>query len=390
MRVLVVTDWPAVEGGAEIQVERLVTELRAAGDEVVLLTSDRGRGVDVGDVSVRSFDAVPAAAVTQVVNPFASLAVRRVVSSFRPDVAFVSLFELYLSSSAVAGLGAVPYLLDVVWYKLVCPTGHKLLPSGELCGHPMGRVCREQGCLGHVEAVRSRVRYARLRRVVASASGVVTCSAWLVDQLARDGITATHVPMPVDRPSAEFARRPADRPLFVVAGRLSREKGLDTLLDALELLDRRGVRPTLRVVGEGPLGEMLVQRAAGTRTQIDWVGRVPHDEVERHFADAWAVVAPSRWAEPFGLTAAEAIIRGVPVVASATGGYAETVVDGVTGLLFPNGDAAALADRLEAVATRAAFPALAVPTEASAVLAEKHAPAAYLRTIRRLLEAKQR
>ena len=50
-----------------------------------------------------------------------------------------------------------------------------------------------------------------------------------------------------------------------------------------------------------------------------------------------ALVALSLWAEPFGIVAVEAICRGVPVVASAPGGLAETVVHGISGLTFPAG-----------------------------------------------------
>lgn len=68
-------------------------------------------------------------------------------------------------------------------------------------------------------------------------------------------------------------------------------------------------------------------------------------------------------AEPFGLVAAEAIVRGVPVVASLHGGLAEIVEPGRTGLLFPNGDEAELARCLEAVGSGNAFGDGSLPEE---------------------------
>ena len=55
---------------------------------------------------------------------------------------------------------------------------------------------------------------------------------------------------------------------------------------------------------------------------------------------------PSRWAEPFGLVAAEAMMRGTAVIVSDTGGLAELVQDGDTAFLVPPGDSEALATRL--------------------------------------------
>jgi glycosyltransferase involved in cell wall biosynthesis len=75
------------------------------------------------------------------------------------------------------------------------------------------------------------------------------------------------------------------------------------------------------------------------------------------------LVAPSLWAEPFGLVALEAIVRGIPVIASAQGGFADTVEHGITGLLFQNGNEDELYQRLSVIAHRQAFPHLQLPEE---------------------------
>jgi glycosyltransferase involved in cell wall biosynthesis len=74
----------------------------------------------------------------------------------------------------------------------------------------------------------------------------------------------------------------------------------------------------------------------------DW----PNRAVRAAWRRAIAGVVPSAWQEPFGIVALEAMDAGVPVVASATGGLAEVVDDGETGLLVPPGDAGALADAI--------------------------------------------
>ena len=71
------------------------------------------------------------------------------------------------------------------------------------------------------------------------------------------------------------------------------------------------------------------------------------------------------WAEPLGLVGPEAVIRSVPVIASSTGGFAETIEDAVSGLLVPNGDELALHRALERVATGTAFPSHLLDPESS-------------------------
>ena len=79
-------------------------------------------------------------------------------------------------------------------------------------------------------------------------------------------------------------------------------------------------------------------------------------EINQELSHAWALVAPSRWPEPFGLVALEAMFRGVPAVVPALGGLAETVEHGVTGLVFPADDVRALSEQLVNLATGRYFP----------------------------------
>jgi len=119
----------------------------------------------------------------------------------------------------------------------------------------------------------------------------------------------------------------------------------------------------LRIAGRGPERDKLVSLASqvGISDAVSFLGWLQRAEVEAELSRAWALVAPSLWAEPLGLIALEAIIRGVPVIATSTGGFSETVVEGVSGLLVPNGNYRMLADRMAMVASRRAFSDQRVP-----------------------------
>jgi glycosyltransferase involved in cell wall biosynthesis len=130
------------------------------------------------------------------------------------------------------------------------------------------------------------------------------------------------------------------------------------LLHAFARAGAAAPRARLRIVGRGSEAEglRLLVRDLGLEGAVTFRGWVAPGEVEHELADAWALVVPSLWAEPLGLVALEALVRGVPVIASADGGLGEVLADPARGLLFPNGDTAALAGRLEEVASGRAFP----------------------------------
>jgi 1,4-alpha-glucan branching enzyme len=160
-------------------------------------------------------------------------------------------------------------------------------------------------------------------------------------------------------------------------------KGLGTLLGAFARLLRVHPGARLRICGGGierdavaaRIRELGIEDAVTLRAmRWDWTG-----ELE----DAWALVAPSLYREPLGLVAVEAVVRDVPVVASADGGFAESIEPGRSGLLFPNGDEAALAERLAAVC-EGAFPAHRPDPEARAELARRHDLGDHVRAMERI------
>jgi glycosyltransferase involved in cell wall biosynthesis len=364
MRVLLVTDWPNEGGGVETYLTLVARGLREAGDEVRLLTSSVGGGAAVADYVAFGTRNPALQSVLQIANPAASRTMHRALAEFRPDVVHVSMFEMHLSPSVLAALRGVPTVLSIAYYKPICPNGLKLLPDNSRCAVPQGTICWRGGCFGLLHWLRDRPRYARIASGIRGSAAVIACSRGLQQELAAAGIPAQWTPWPIDRPSSDFRRRPADQPLFVFSGRLSREKGVGTLVTALSHTLKAGIPARVRVIGEGPDRAALERLSVdlGVRDAVEFTGWLAADRVESRLADAWALVAPSVWAEPLGLTALEAIVRGLPVIASRTGGFSETVEEGVSGMFFPNGDAPALAGCLAAVATRRAL-AAGVPDE---------------------------
>ncbi len=145
-----------------------------------------------------------------------------------------------------------------------------------------------------------------------------------------------------------LGRRGATGPFRVAyAGRFVPEKGIDTLMEAVA---RLGSGVELWLIGDGPFRAALeaLGRELGIDARIRWIPPVPSERMPEILAQVDVLVLPSRttpvWKEQFGRVLIEAMACKVPVVGSDSGAIPEVVGD--AGLIFPEGDAIALADCL--------------------------------------------
>lgn len=129
-------------------------------------------------------------------------------------------------------------------------------------------------------------------------------------------------------------RRDKDAPVIGIVSRLSREKGIDIMLDALPKVLRSYPNAKLLIVGDGAERERLEQHSKllGVDHAVTWVGLQPKEKLEAYYRQMDVVVIPSRF-EGFGLTAIEAMGYGIPVVASDVDGLREVLGDDA-GVLF--------------------------------------------------------
>lgn len=382
-----ITDWNRGQGGAEAYMSWLRSGLRAAGDEVRLLTSGAGTAGDgTADYVAYGTGHSLAQAFLQIANPFAVQAVRGAVRSFRPDVAFINMFAHHLSPVIFHALRDIPVVLAVSDYKCICPIGSRLRPDMTICAVPAGWICHKAGCVSFPHWIRDRPRYALLKSGVARAVRVVACSEWVCTELARSGIESECVLLPVPPPGAFYLRRRSPEPRILFCGRLDIEKGVDRLLRAFAMVLPSSPNAILRVAGRGPERERLESLALelGVAASVAFIGWLEPAEVERELSSAWVLTAPSLWAEPLGLVALEAIARGVPVIASETGGFAETVEEGVSGMLVPNGDTDALARALRAIVNDEAF-AAGIPADVVDRVRDRHGMSRHVTRMREIL-----
>ena len=126
-----------------------------------------------------------------------------------------------------------------------------------------------------------------------------------------------------------FNEHPGDN--FIYVGRLSPEKGIGMLLDAFSRPELSGYK--LTIVGNGPMLPE-VEAMAARHCNIQYAGKLDLRSTYRLMAEAYYLLFPSRWHEPFGRTIVEAFACGTPVLASDAGASKELISDQTNGLLF--------------------------------------------------------
>jgi glycosyltransferase involved in cell wall biosynthesis len=162
----------------------------------------------------------------------------------------------------------------------------------------------------------------------------------------------THLPYCADDDQAAMDEATGrDEGYVLYFGRLSREKGLATLIAAMAQLPHL----ELRLVGDGSLRDDLERKTADLGlSNVRFHRHCEGGDLQRLVARARVSVLPSEWYEVFGQSIVESLLLSTPVVASRIGGIPEVMDDGEHGLLVPPGDAEALADAISWVASHRA------------------------------------
>jgi glycosyltransferase involved in cell wall biosynthesis len=211
----------------------------------------------------------------------------------------------------------------------------------------------------HGRDVSTHMRDRSYRRAVAEAlpglRHIAAVGHFQIETLKGLGLSCPASVIPCGAPLSLFAAtkapsRAPGRPLrFIAVSRLSQEKGVLQTLDAFERASATRDDLEMVFVGDGPVREELQARATASpyAARIHLLGSLPSERVAEELALAHVFVQHSRevggWIEGFGVSLTEAGARGLPLLASRTGGIVDQVEHGANGLLFGPGDVTAQA-----------------------------------------------
>lgn len=287
-------------------------------------------------------------AATSVYSFSARRRLAALLADTRPDVAHMHIIYHQLTMSIVDELARqrVPTVLTLHDYKIGCPA-YVLYRDGHPC-----RLCTS----GRVEnvALHKCIKGSRSASLIAATEARLARQRHSYDKInifiapsSFAGEVAIESGMPMDRirvirnflPDNEVGS-PAPSlnptPRFFFAGRLEPTKGVAEMLDVFS--DSGGELGTLVIAGAGGGLEAAVQTAADQHECIEYLGRLPREEVLAQLRMARAALLPSRWDENCPMSVLEARAAGIPVICSARGGLPEMVTHDVDGLVVPVGD----------------------------------------------------
>src|SRR5680860_25939 len=158
-----------------------------------------------------------------------------------------------------------------------------------------------------------------------------------------DKFSVIYNPYTASLEASENEKRSAIKDEYLLYfGRLSKEKGLSTLIEAIKISSRK-----LKLVGRGPEKENLEKLAKELGADVEFLGFKSGQELKDIIMKAKATVIPSIWYENMPLSLLEALNLGCPVIASNIGGMPEIIKEGKNGWLFRPGDESDLADKIK-------------------------------------------
>lgn len=273
-------------------------------------------------------------------NFSAAREVHDAVQRFRPEVVHAHNTFPMLSPSVFVGARGTARVLTLHNYRLVCPAAIPMR-NGQVCTDCMDtrstwpalrHGCYRDSRLATVPLATSVMLHRWLGTWVKNVDAFIALSDFQKEVMSASGLSADHVHVKPNFYQGSPAVVPMlDRePYVVYVGRLTAEKGMETLLRAWRAWGQDA--PELRLLGDGGLRKKLEQMTANL--PVRFLGQVSSEEAQVQIARARMLVLPSEWFETFGLVVVEALAHGTPAAVSKIGALPSIVKHGSNGVVF--------------------------------------------------------
>ncbi|HEX5002563.1 MAG TPA: glycosyltransferase [Bacteroidia bacterium] len=368
MKIILVHKFWRKVGGAEVYFQDVARILRQHGHEVRIFTTEyNAKGsTDVYDRTpevyfgispeyrkgsfIKKIGAIPESIYSKKNKKlFAAL-----LDSFRPDL--VHVFALYVSLTPsildACKEAGVPVVMSCNDYKHICPN-YRLFHHGKICNDCKGgsfyhaltnNCCKHSLAVSAVSALESYV-HQFMNIYKKNVNAFLFESRFMMDKTAEfwpeGGYNMEFLGKPYNALLNEASPNYEDYLLFV--GRLSDEKGVDILIQAMKQVPEA----RLRIAGDGPWRSYL--EALCNQLQVNnvqFLGAVWGEATGKLISKSRFVVIPSIWYENFPYVMAESYSRGKAIIGSDRGGIPEYIRPGETGLVYPALEADKLAESI--------------------------------------------
>ncbi len=340
MKILLIHNFYRYRGGEDRYVEILEETLVSKGHQV------RHFFYDSRNINTFNFFQKCLIPLRLIHSPRLNKKLKKLLVEEKPDLVVVHNLSPLLSFSLlkVVKRSGIPLLKRLENYKFLCLNGLFLRNNFtvcEVCKHGnffpgMIHRCYQRSFSSSMGIALAEFIHRRLKTVIKSADLFLATSRFVKGKFVEAGFPADRIavqPNFIDFEPLDVVVSPGNYAIYL--GRLSKEKGLLTLLKAFKNLPEL----PLKVLGEGPMEEELLEYARLHHMKnVTFEGFVDGNLKREMLKKALFLVFPSECYESFGYTIIEGYGCGVPVVASDIGGARELIQEGNTGFLFEAGN----------------------------------------------------
>lgn len=330
-----------MKGGTETVLFETINLLKEKGHEVILFSTDEGQ---VGYTSTftttyvkrdSSFFQKIKSLPAFFYNNKAAKDLIKILETERPDIAHI---HLYLNSLSVSILPVlrryrIPVVMTLHEYRQICPSYLLMDKDGNVCER-----CKEgnylncmltrcaKGSFLESSLLTLEMYYRRSFYPTAKYIDKFICvSDFVFEKHQEFNSSISEKSVVIKNPVINYEQVDKKRGEYLLfVGRLSREKGLDTLLEAIKDLPNIN----LKIAGMGVIEYNI------DLPNVEFLGFRDKKQVRELIEGAMYTVVPSQWYETFGLSCAESLSLSTPVIASRIGALLELVRDGENGFLF--------------------------------------------------------
>ncbi|MDR0769178.1 MAG: glycosyltransferase [Dysgonamonadaceae bacterium] len=361
MKILLANKFYYRRGGAEVYVINLENLLRKHGHEVAVFAMQHSENlpsayekyfpkeVDFTHVKFRDF-------FTSVSRPLGSKEVTdkfsRLLEEFRPDV--IHLNNIHSQLSPVIAKIAHKKGIKTVWtlhdYKMLCPRYDCLCRGSDICEKcftDKKQVIKNR-CMKNSFAA-SNIAYWEAvkwnRQILEKYTDTFICpSRFMYDKMIAGAFCPSKLRIlnnGIDISATKLSDYNIKEDYCCYLGRISNEKGIETLINAVKQLPYQ-----LKIIGGGPLKENL-EAKANKHLNIDFAGYKQWDEIKNIVSKARFTITPSEWYENCPISIIESLCLGTPVLGARIGGIPELIEENANGLLFESGNECDLKNKIQ-------------------------------------------
>lgn len=346
MRVLLVNKFHYLKGGSEKYYFELAELLKENGHEVAFFSMKDERNIKTGckEYLVEPIDLNNGSrlkAFDVIYSKANKIKMEEALEDFKPDIVHLNNFQRQLSASIIEPIKRrnIPIVFTAHDMQAICPAS-AMLYNGKICEECIEKgynSCIKKSCikdskLKSVLAVLES-KYYRKNKIYKKIDYIITPSEFIKGQLLKGRIQYNKIEtihnFVRSKPRIEVNQ---DKEYAFFFGRLSIEKGILNLLNALKNIDSGN----LLIAGDGPERENIEQyiKENNLENRVQLLGHLNQDEIRRYIQESKFVVVPSIWYENCPYSILETMEIGKPIIGSRIGGIPELIKENENGFLY--------------------------------------------------------